>query len=157
MTVAKSCLNSRTRGKRRCANWPYTIAQNCARWVRRCSPRSGTLFSRAEAPGQRASLCAARENRYKMQSADGRNHSPQPGAPHSAPAVSYTGRHHHASRMAMLSLLGIAVGLIGGLVAEGLLRTINFFSNICFYGRASSEYLPPNLAPHHWWFVLLPA
>jgi len=49
----------------------------------------------------------------------------------------------------VLSLLGIVIGIIGGLVAEGLLRTINFFSNVCFYGSASSAYLPPNLAPHH--------
>ena len=38
---------------------------------------------------------------------------------------SHTGGHHHAPRMAVLSLLGIVIGIIGGLVAEGLLRTIN--------------------------------
>jgi len=62
-----------------------------------------------------------------------------------------------ASRMLVLSLMGIVVGIIGGLVAEALLRTINFISDLCFYGRLSSAYLPPNYAPHHWWFLLLPA
>ena len=62
-----------------------------------------------------------------------------------------------ASRMLVLSLMGILVGIIGGLVAEALLRTINFISDVCFYGRLSSAYLPPNYAPRHWWFLLLPA
>lgn len=65
--------------------------------------------------------------------------------------------HVHAPRMLVLSLMGIVVGIAGGFVAEGLLRSINFISNLCFYGRVSSEYLPPNLAPHHWWMPLLPA
>ncbi len=81
------------------------------------------------------------------------SHSPRP-----ARGSHHTGRGHRlASRMLHLSLLGIVVGIAGGLVAEGLLRTINFFSNLCFYGVASSAYLPPNLAPHRWWFPLLPA
>lgn len=67
------------------------------------------------------------------------------------------GGHRLASRMLVLSLLGIAVGIFGGFVAEGLLRSINFISNLCFYGRVSSDYLPPNAAPHHWWMPLLPA
>ncbi|MGC2182609.1 MAG: chloride channel protein [Terriglobales bacterium] len=68
-----------------------------------------------------------------------------------------SGRRHQISRMLLLSLMGIVVGIIGGLVAEGLLRAINFISNICFYGRATSANLPPNLAPHHLWTPLLPA
>lgn len=59
--------------------------------------------------------------------------------------------------MLVLSLLGVLVGIIGGLVAEGLLRSINFISNLCFYGKVSVQNLPPNLAPHHWWAFLLPA
>ncbi|HEY1464118.1 MAG TPA: chloride channel protein, partial [Terriglobales bacterium] len=64
---------------------------------------------------------------------------------------------HASSRMLRLSLLGIVVGIAGGLIAEGLLRAINFISNLCFYGRATSANLPPNLALHHWWTPLLPA
>ena len=60
-------------------------------------------------------------------------------------------------RLLEISLLAIVVGGAGGLVAEGLLRTINFISNLCFYGVVSAQALPPNLAPHHWWTVLLPA
>jgi chloride channel protein, CIC family len=64
---------------------------------------------------------------------------------------------HVSSRMLRLSLLGIVVGIASGLIAEGLLRAINFISNLCFYGRATSANLPPNLAIHHWWTPLLPA
>jgi CIC family chloride channel protein len=60
-------------------------------------------------------------------------------------------------RMIVISLLGIVVGIIGGLVAEGLLRTINFFSDIVYYGRFTTEYLPPNAAHFHYWTPLLPA
>ena len=59
--------------------------------------------------------------------------------------------------MLVLSLVGVVVGVVGGLVAEGLLRSINFISNLCFYGTVSAANLPPNLAPHHWWNFLLPA
>ena len=62
-----------------------------------------------------------------------------------------------SSRLLLLSGLGIVVGLIGGFVAEGLLRTINLISNLCFYAKVSDKALPPMAAPHHWWFVLLPA
>lgn len=66
-------------------------------------------------------------------------------------------RERQTWRMLVISLMGIVVGLAGGLVAEGLLRAINFISNICFYGKATSANLPPNLAPFHWWTPLLPA
>ena len=59
--------------------------------------------------------------------------------------------------MLTLSLMGIVVGIVGGFVSEGLLRSINFISNVCFYGVFSSTYLPPNAAPHHWWNPFLPA
>ncbi len=75
---------------------------------------------------------------------------------HPQPPIPSRG-HPHASRMLLLSLLGILVGVVGGLVAEGLLRSINFISNLCFYGTVSAAYLPPNLAPHRWWLFLLPA
>ncbi len=60
-------------------------------------------------------------------------------------------------RLLQISLLAIGVGAIGGFVAEGLLRTINLISNACFYGILSDQALPPSLAPHHWFHVLLPA
>ena len=64
-------------------------------------------------------------------------------------------RQNH--RMLLLSIMGIVVGIAGGLVAEGLLRAINFISNVCFYDKATSANLPPNLATFHWWTPLLPA
>lgn len=60
-------------------------------------------------------------------------------------------------RLLVISLLGIVVGIMGGFVAEGLLRAINFLTDLFFYGKWSSAYLPPNVAPHHWWFLFLPA
>ena len=60
-------------------------------------------------------------------------------------------------RLLVLSMLGIAVGIAGGLVAEGLLRTINFITDLLYWHRFSSAYLPPNQAPFHWWLLLLPA
>lgn len=59
--------------------------------------------------------------------------------------------------MLLLSLMGVAVGLAAGLVAEGLLRAINFISNVCYYGKATSANLPANLAAFHWWTPFLPA
>ena len=61
------------------------------------------------------------------------------------------------TRMLLLSFMGIIVGIAGGLVAEGLLRAINFISNVCFYGKATSANLPPNVALFHWWTPFLPA
>ena len=58
--------------------------------------------------------------------------------------------------MVYISLLAIVVGCAGGMVAEGLLDAINFISNLCFYGKVSFAYLPPNLVPHSWITVLLP-
>lgn len=60
-------------------------------------------------------------------------------------------------RLLVISLLGVVVGLMGGFVAEFLLRAINFLTDLFFYGKWSSAYLPPNMAPHHWWFLFLPA
>lgn len=62
-----------------------------------------------------------------------------------------------SERLLVISLLGIVVGATGGLVAEALLRAINFLTDLFFYGKFSSAYLPPNQAPHHWWLIFLPA
>jgi len=37
------------------------------------------------------------------------------------------------------------------------LRAINFLTDLFFFGKWSSAYLPPNTAPHHWWHLFLPA
>ncbi|HKT87624.1 MAG TPA: chloride channel protein, partial [Candidatus Sulfotelmatobacter sp.] len=60
-------------------------------------------------------------------------------------------------RLLVISLLGIGVGALGGFVAEALLRAINFLTDLFFFGKWSSAYLPPNTAPHHWWHLFLPA
>src|SRR6185312_9901935 len=65
--------------------------------------------------------------------------------------------HKRPDRLLMISLLGIVVGLIGGLVAEFLLRTIAFISNYIFFGVVSGNYLTPNASHIHGWVVLVPA
>jgi len=60
-------------------------------------------------------------------------------------------------RLLVISLLGIVVGLMGGFVAEFLLRAINLLTDLFFYGKWSTAYLPPSQAPNHWWFLILPA
>ncbi|HTW30734.1 MAG TPA: chloride channel protein [Candidatus Sulfotelmatobacter sp.] len=66
-------------------------------------------------------------------------------------------RSRPQERLLVISLLGIVVGAMGGCIAEALLRAINFLTDLFFYGRWSSAYLPPNRAPQHWWFLFLPA
>ena len=51
-------------------------------------------------------------------------------------SVAASDRPRQNTRMLVLSLMGIVVGIAGGLVAEGLLRAINFISNLCYYGKA---------------------
>ncbi len=58
----------------------------------------------------------------------------------------------------VMTIAGYAllIGLIGGLVAEGLLELIYFFTNLCFYGRLSFAVASP--AHHHLgpWVILIP-
>jgi chloride channel protein, CIC family len=75
------------------------------------------------------------------------NHSAKPPQKRSGPR----------DRLLVISMLGIVVGALGGCVAEGLLRAINSLTDLFYYGKWSGAYLPPNGAPHHWWFLFLPA
>ena len=56
-----------------------------------------------------------------------------------------------------ICVFALLIGLIGGLVAQGLLELIYFFTNLFFYGRASFEITNP--AYHHLgaWVILIPA
>lgn len=84
-------------------------------------------------------------------------------------------RHHHAARhpfgfllssqygkaikprIALLTLYSMLVGLIAGLVAEGVLQLIYLFTNIFFAGRWSFKVVYPDdfhLGP---WVILIPA
>ncbi len=60
-------------------------------------------------------------------------------------------------RLFLLSLLGIAVGLTGGLVAEFLLETIAYINNAAFFGTISGNYMTPDASHVHGWVVLIPA
>ena len=48
------------------------------------------------------------------------------------------------------------VGLIGGLVAQGLLELIYFFTNLFFYGRFSFAISYPAHNHLHYWVILIP-
>ena len=58
--------------------------------------------------------------------------------------------------VALTSALAILVGLIGGLVAQGLLELIYLFTNIFFYGKWSFAITYP--VHHHLgaWVILIP-
>lgn len=55
-----------------------------------------------------------------------------------------------------ISGYALLIGVIGGLVAEGLLELISLFTNICFYGRFS--FAPASPAHNHLgaWVILVP-
>lgn len=55
-----------------------------------------------------------------------------------------------------MSAYAVLIGFVGGLVAEGLLELIYFFTNLCFYGRISFAEVSPahnHLGP---WVILVP-
>src|SRR5579875_1640990 len=58
----------------------------------------------------------------------------------------------------VVKICGIAVlvGLIGGLVAQGLLELIYFFTNLIFYGRVSFAIAYPTHNHLGLWVILIP-
>jgi len=59
-------------------------------------------------------------------------------------------------RIVPISLLAVGIGIIGAYVAVGLLKLINFFTNIFFYGHWSAQYVSPagnHLGP---WVIVVP-
>jgi chloride channel protein, CIC family len=48
-----------------------------------------------------------------------------------------------SSRVIFLSLIAIAIGLASGLVAQILLNLIGLITNLCFYGRLSTQFFSP--------------
>src|SRR5579871_6144379 len=55
-----------------------------------------------------------------------------------------------------ISGYALLIGLIGGLVAEGLLELIYFFTNLCFYGKFSFAITSPSHNHLGGWVVLIP-
>ncbi|MGH9742276.1 MAG: hypothetical protein ACRD51_07980, partial [Candidatus Acidiferrum sp.] len=55
-----------------------------------------------------------------------------------------------------ISGYALLVGLIGGLVAEGLLELIYFFTNLCFYGKFSFAITSPEHNHLGLWVILIP-
>ena len=55
-----------------------------------------------------------------------------------------------------ISAYALIIGVVGGLVAEGLLQLIYFFTNLCFYGRLS--FVPVSPVNHHLgiWVIAIP-
>jgi len=107
---------------------------------------------------QRVKNTSAMGSQLKTQAKDQSSGKRRPTAHHGVKHNGLGMRENRVrTRLLSLSALAVVVGLMGGFVAEGLLRAINFISNLCFYGKVSSANLPTDTAPHHWWFVLLPA
>lgn len=59
--------------------------------------------------------------------------------------------------LVFISLLAIGLGLAGGIVAQVLMKLIGFVTNLCFYGRISSEFSSPSANHLGWWVILIPA
>jgi CIC family chloride channel protein len=59
----------------------------------------------------------------------------------------------------VIKICGFAllVGLAGGLVAQGLLELIYFFTNLFFFGRLSFQITDPSLNHLGFWVILIPA
>jgi chloride channel protein, CIC family len=55
-----------------------------------------------------------------------------------------------------ISGYALLIGLIGGLVAEGLLELIYFFTNVCFYGKLSFAITSPVHNHLGLWVILIP-
>jgi chloride channel protein, CIC family len=55
-----------------------------------------------------------------------------------------------------ISGYALLIGLIGGLVAEGLLELIYFFTNVCFYGKFSFAITSPAHNHLGLWVILIP-
>ena len=55
-----------------------------------------------------------------------------------------------------ISGYALLVGVIGGLVAEGLLELIYFFTNVCFYGKFSFKITSPAHNHLGLWVILIP-
>ena len=55
-----------------------------------------------------------------------------------------------------ISVYALLIGLIGGLVAEGLLELIYFFTNLCFYGRLSFAITSPEHNHLGLWVIAVP-
>ncbi|WP_228389086.1 chloride channel protein [Cumulibacter manganitolerans] len=58
-------------------------------------------------------------------------------------------------RMVLIALLAIPVGALGAVAAWALLRLIGLVTNLCFYGRVSTDLIAPGSVAHPWWLVLL--
>jgi chloride channel protein, CIC family len=56
-----------------------------------------------------------------------------------------------------ISGYALLIGLIGGLVAQGLLELIYFFTNLCFYGKLSFAITSPAHNHLGLWVILIPA
>jgi len=59
-----------------------------------------------------------------------------------------------SARAIFLSLIAIAIGLAAGLIAQVLLALIGLITNLCFYGRLTTDFLSP-AANHLGMFVVI--
>ncbi|MGH9454828.1 MAG: chloride channel protein, partial [Terriglobia bacterium] len=85
--------------------------------------------------------------------------TPLPESSSSAePELPKKGQFGIALEPEVIKICGYAllIGLIGGLVAEGLLELIYFFTNLCFYGKLSFAITSPAHNHLGLWVILIP-
>src|SRR6185312_782550 len=57
-------------------------------------------------------------------------------------------------RIVAISAIALAVGVLAGLVADGLLRLIGLITNLVFYQRVATSLVAPGIGQHHWWLIV---
>src|SRR6202007_1679066 len=70
-----------------------------------------------------------------------------PVSPSLEPTLSAAHVPHHTvfvdRRVVQITLLALLIGLISGLIAQGLLRLIGFITGLSFYGRLTTGFVSP--------------
>lgn len=70
-----------------------------------------------------------------------------PVAPSLGPTLNAAHVPHHAAfvdrRVVQITLIALLIGLLSGLIAQGLMRLIGFITNLSFYGRLATDFVSP--------------
>ena len=57
-------------------------------------------------------------------------------------------------RVIVICAIALLVGVLSGLVADGLLRLIGLITNLVFYQRIATGLVAPGVGEHHWWLIV---
>jgi H+/Cl- antiporter ClcA/CBS domain-containing protein len=64
------------------------------------------------------------------------------------------GDYSVSARVILISAIALVVGILAGLVADGLLRLIGLITNLVFYQRVATSLVAPGVGAHHWWLLV---